>query len=1092
MATLKLNIDSSGAEDGARKLQALMNKLGEQATKLVESHQVMGASLARAMKMAEIGVKQAADKAELAFLKEQEQLEKSIALLERKASGYKRLYETRQKGEFSSQKNLDILGKELQKMQQQEQVAKNIAKFRALSSLAGAQPAKPGFDAAGAQLASTKAYALDSLFQANYSGAGVRNAIKGIGDEAGKAAPKLDLFKRSWIGVASQLGLGLTAVYAVRRGITETIGTISSYEKQLDILNAVTQASVEDQRALADAARSAGTNGMFSATEAASALTELAKAGFSARESISALNGVMNFAINAQVSIAEAADTSAKAIRQFDLDAAQASRVIDALTNVANETTTNVQNLGNALKFVGPAAHSLGIDIETTAASIGILAQRGIDASLAGTGLRRIFTELASPSDEARKRLQAMGVAIEKLNPATNKLTDIMRTLRDANMSLSSARVIFDQRTAVGALVLADYADELEDLIELERTHGGIAQKNAEIISDNLAGAWTKLGNTMKELSLETGDNGLLGVMRANVDNLNDAILFLTGNWRKIRLPDTSEATYQLRDLADSMYDSGESFTESTDALEKFKSKLVSVNEVLKGAKDTDVFKLDTLRALDIFDASSATTTANQIEKAYAEAIKIAKAKIEIQGGIFDEESWQKTSGLKKLEDSGFIKADAVKAVEAMIASLQQALDKAKPIEVKKPQRIDFSSFEDIYDEGVAKQSETIRRATDALAEQRAALEDGTAALRAQNTVRRLENQLYEDELRIKKELKKAEQELQEANIGRKIEIVVMREWLELLLAGNLAKKEALDNYKKEAEAFEVEKEIKAANKQYAAQIQDTDIQQKAYVKDLQAELAALKVAPHLRQKLIRLANEHTDAEREYLETIKLIHANDPYADEKFEKAKKHMEDRVKINEEFIKSISKEQQIAGLAESMSESFGSAAEDILLANEKIMDSVEDMVRDIQRQFLHELFTKPFSSALYSLFQNMLGGLFGGGFHNIGGPGAGISYGSGSAYGATFGGGSDIISSLSKIPTDRGMQAVGEQTPEAIMPLGRGNDGRLGVRMIGGDMPESDVRQTTVVNRTINMTVNAKDADSFKRTGKQIASDMKRKM
>ena len=61
----------------------------------------------------------------------------------------------------------------------------------------------------------------------------------------------------------------------------------------------------------------------------------------------------------------------------------------------------------------------------------------------------------------------------------------------------------------------------------------------------------------------------------------------------------------------------------------------------------------------------------------------------------------------------------------------------------------------------------------------------------------------------------------------------------------------------------------------------------------------------------------------------------------------------------------------------------------------------------------------------------------------------------------------------------MGIAGEAGPEAILPLSRGSDGRLGVRAQGGGAG---------VNVTFNVTT--PDADSFRRSEGQIAAMLSR--
>lgn len=73
---------------------------------------------------------------------------------------------------------------------------------------------------------------------------------------------------------------------------------------------------------------------------------------------------------------------------------------------------------------------------------------------------------------------------------------------------------------------------------------------------------------------------------------------------------------------------------------------------------------------------------------------------------------------------------------------------------------------------------------------------------------------------------------------------------------------------------------------------------------------------------------------------------------------------------------------------------------------------------------------------------------------------------------------VVNGPVSFPMRGGMGLMGEAGPEAIMPLTRGADGKLGVRAQGGGV-------TTVV-----MNITTPDVEGFRRSGSQIAAQMGR--
>lgn len=74
---------------------------------------------------------------------------------------------------------------------------------------------------------------------------------------------------------------------------------------------------------------------------------------------------------------------------------------------------------------------------------------------------------------------------------------------------------------------------------------------------------------------------------------------------------------------------------------------------------------------------------------------------------------------------------------------------------------------------------------------------------------------------------------------------------------------------------------------------------------------------------------------------------------------------------------------------------------------------------------------------------------------------------------------VVSGPVTFPMRGGLGLMGEAGPEAIMPLSRGADGRLGVRSEGGGRPIQVV-----------MNIQTPDAESFRRSQSQVAAQVSR--
>lgn len=291
---------------------------------------------------------------------------------------------------------------------------------------------------------------------------------------------------------------------ALRQGLL----TMSEFSKQMATLEGVTRASTEQLAAFETTARALGANTVFTASQAAEGMIFLARAGFDAGEVVKAIGPTLQLATAAMIDLGLASDIVANTINQFALSAGDANRVADVMVDITNRTNTNVQQLGEAFEYVGPAAAVAGKSLEETSAVLGVLADRGIKASIAGTNLRGIFAQLSGPLDRQTKALAQLGVSLDEVDPALNSVADIFDTLRSAGLDASLAVELFGRRNFNAAVVLADATEEIRANEQALLDAAGAAEFNADKIDNSLFGAFKRLASASQEALLAVADRG--------------------------------------------------------------------------------------------------------------------------------------------------------------------------------------------------------------------------------------------------------------------------------------------------------------------------------------------------------------------------------------------------------------------------------------------------------------------------------------------------------------------------------------------------------------------------------------------------------
>lgn len=323
---------------------------------------------------------------------------------------------------------------------------------------------------------------------------------------------------------------GIVAVVAVVATLSSSITTIASFETSVSKMGAVSRASRIELEAMRKVALKLGSTTEFSATQAADGLTFLAKAGFSATESMAAIPAVLDLATASGMGLAATADIASNVMSGFGVAAAKAGDVADILAAASSRSNTDVMQLGDAMKFVGPVASALGVSMSETAAAIGILSDAGIQGGMAGTSFRRVLSSLVNPTGAAKKAIKDLQVELEDVNPATNKTADIVKTLADAGLTAADALTIFGDRGGPAILALTSQTDDLQRLTGELKNVEDESKRMAETFRDNLKGDIQSFKSAVEGLILALGDGGLTGFLRGSFQGATTLTRYLTEN----------------------------------------------------------------------------------------------------------------------------------------------------------------------------------------------------------------------------------------------------------------------------------------------------------------------------------------------------------------------------------------------------------------------------------------------------------------------------------------------------------------------------------------------------------------------------------
>lgn len=349
-------------------------------------------------------------------------------------------------------------------------------------------------------------------------------------DKYDKALKKAEKSLRNFSkqgGIASKaLGSlkGMLAGGLAFAGVSTALGDIvqktMEFEKAISSLSSLTGLVGDDLNYLRQQAIILGATTTQTATQVADAFKLIGSQQPQLLESKEGLVAVTKSAITlaeaSETDVPTAAKALSGALNQMGAGAEYAQSYINILAAASQKGSADIGYLNKAVEKSGGTANAVGIKFNELVASIETIAPKVTEASEAGTQLKNIFLTLESSTDK-------------NLKPSVVGLGGAIDNLAKKNLTAGEMAKMFGKENVNAALALVKSKDVYHDLTDAI-TGTNTATEQAATNTDNLAGAWTRMGSAWEGLvlTLNKSDGPLKNIVDWSaeaLDNIRKALM---------------------------------------------------------------------------------------------------------------------------------------------------------------------------------------------------------------------------------------------------------------------------------------------------------------------------------------------------------------------------------------------------------------------------------------------------------------------------------------------------------------------------------------------------------------------------------------
>ena len=304
----------------------------------------------------------------------------------------------------------------------------------------------------------------------------VDNAIVKMRDKASQASSRMsagfDNIKNHMFGLAATATtVGATMVSSINKAASLQKTMVENQ----NLMSTAGEKSASVQREVnqmyADGEKYSVQYG-YSQKTIAQGYQELIKRGYDGKQAVGAMKSILEAARASGDDFDDTMKVTTSTLEAFGMRSESTAgmmrntaKAADILAKGAGVTSTSFKSIGEAMTYAGSSAKASGVSLKETTAILGVLSNNGLEATQAGTGLQRILTRLAAPTDTAKTALKKYNMSIDDFKTKSGKLKNVNDIFKEINKNVPKAdrleffNKVFGQTAQNAASVLSRTAD---------------------------------------------------------------------------------------------------------------------------------------------------------------------------------------------------------------------------------------------------------------------------------------------------------------------------------------------------------------------------------------------------------------------------------------------------------------------------------------------------------------------------------------------------------------------------------------------------------------------------------------------------------